>query len=388
MRGEDEGCETTSDNPHNTCIQKSFNARCAESNYATNASEGVDWAVGTMVWTLFDYYGEPPSPGLEVSSTYGQYDLCGFPKAAALWYRTQWLTTISDGPDKTFATSGRHEVHIVESWESPERFPSTQGNETRSVHAYSSAPFVQLLLNGRDQGTKQVLRMVQGPGSYAEWNEVPFEVGRIEAVARAAPSIASPILARDAKQTNGWIAGLRLSVDAPNIITGTGKALLLDGQDVALLRASIVDDLGHVAHLASNNISFRVLSGPGTLLGAHNGDPKSHLPNNLHWYPAYHGLVRAVVRVTSVSARSWDERQLLARIDASGPFVTSMEDAQPIVVEATMQGYPSVTVSIPVSEDMKEAGVLAAASAAAGKPVDFFQTSGPLEAAVETLRWV
>lgn len=36
---------------------------------------------------LFDYYGEPPVGGPEVSSTYGQYDLCGFPKAAAFWYR-------------------------------------------------------------------------------------------------------------------------------------------------------------------------------------------------------------------------------------------------------------------------------------------------------------
>ena len=64
-----------------------------------------------MVWTLFDYYGEPPVGGPEVSSTYGQYDLCGFPKAAAFWYRTQWLLTIPDGPDKTFPTHGKHEVH-------------------------------------------------------------------------------------------------------------------------------------------------------------------------------------------------------------------------------------------------------------------------------------
>ena len=85
MRDEDEGCETTYDNPHKICIQKSFNARCTESNSATNASDGVDYAVGTMVWTLFDYYGEPPVGGPEVSSTYGQYDLCGFPKAAAFW---------------------------------------------------------------------------------------------------------------------------------------------------------------------------------------------------------------------------------------------------------------------------------------------------------------
>jgi len=56
------------------------------------STPGVPWAVGTMVWTLFDYYGEPPVGGPEVSSTYGQYDLCGFPKASAFWYRTQART--------------------------------------------------------------------------------------------------------------------------------------------------------------------------------------------------------------------------------------------------------------------------------------------------------
>ena len=45
-----------------------------------------------MVWTLFDYYGEPPVGGPEVSSTYGQYDLCGFPKAAGPLSLTPALT--------------------------------------------------------------------------------------------------------------------------------------------------------------------------------------------------------------------------------------------------------------------------------------------------------
>merc|ERR1719231_1355003 len=173
MRDEDVGCETLHDNPHKICTQPSFNARCAESNSATNASDGVDYAVGTMVWTLFDYYGEPPTGGAtgrgEVSSTYGQYDLCGFPKAAAFWYRTQWLLTIPDGPDKTFPTGGKHEVHLVESWESPDSWNRTRGNTTRSIHAYSSAPNIELFVNNKSQGIKPVIPMVQGPGSYAEW---------------------------------------------------------------------------------------------------------------------------------------------------------------------------------------------------------------------------
>jgi beta-galactosidase/beta-glucuronidase len=56
MRGEDEGCETEHDNPHSPCDQKAFNGRCLEQ--LVNASDGVDYSAGTMVWTLFDYYGK------------------------------------------------------------------------------------------------------------------------------------------------------------------------------------------------------------------------------------------------------------------------------------------------------------------------------------------
>ena len=90
---------------------------------------------------------EPPVGGPEISSTYGQYDLVGFPKASAFWYRTQWLLTIADGPDKTFPTQGAHEVHIVESWESPDSWNQTKGNATRVIHAYTSAASVELYVN-------------------------------------------------------------------------------------------------------------------------------------------------------------------------------------------------------------------------------------------------
>jgi hypothetical protein len=375
FRDEDEGCETLHDNPHNSCIQPSFNARCAESNSATNASDGVNYAIGTMVWTLFDYYGEPPVGGLEVSSSYGQYDLCGFPKAAAFWYRTQWLLTIPDGPDKTFPTHGSHEVHLVESWESPDSFPSTKGNKTRAIHVYSSAPQVELFVNDKSQGTRDIVTMVEGAGSYAEWTAVPWESGTLKAVALDTNGNG---VAQDQRQTNGDAAALTLTIDAPSAMTGTGDSLVLDGQDAALLRGSVVDAAGSVLHLASNNISFRVVSGPGVVQGSHNGDPHSHEDNSASWSTAYHGLVRAVIRVSSTAARSSRERELLSRIDVHGPMASqappaaSGDDDGPIVVEASSPGFSPVRVSIPVSIDASAAGVMAAAKAAAGKPVDFF----------------
>ncbi len=60
--------------------------------------------------------------------------------AAAFWYRTQWLLTIPDNPDKTFYTKGSQEVHIVESWESPASWYAPTPFHPPAVHeGYGSA---------------------------------------------------------------------------------------------------------------------------------------------------------------------------------------------------------------------------------------------------------
>ena len=47
--------------------------------------------------------------------------------------------------DKPFQTDGKYEVHIVESWESPDHWNETKHNKIRAIHAYSNAPFIELL---------------------------------------------------------------------------------------------------------------------------------------------------------------------------------------------------------------------------------------------------
>jgi hypothetical protein len=141
--------------------------------------------------------------------------------------------------------------------------------------------------------------------------------------------------------------------------------------------------------LSSDNVSFAVVSGPGKLQGTHNGDPHSQLANSAPTHPAYHGLVRAVVRVTSVAARATAERAALAKIDHHGPMAAGASTAaaalvegaqaaaEPIVVEARAPGLAPARVSIPVSTDVEADGILSVAEAGAGKQVDFFATSAP-----------
>ena len=231
-------------------------------------------------------------------------------------------------------------------------------------------------------GARSVRPMVEGPGSYAEWTAVPFAAGSITAVARDAKG--AEVARHTVHTSRGAAVGLTLTIDAPHATTGTGAALLLDGQDAALLRATLVDAAGRRAPLATHNVSFRIVSGPGRVQGAHNGDPRNHEPNDAPWHSAYHGLVRAVVRVTSTAGRDPRERSLLAQIDARGPMAAAAAGgggggaaaaaaaAEPIVVEATADGFAPARVTIPTSADASAAGVLAAAAAAAGKAVDFF----------------
>ena len=54
--------------------QRAFNADCQQSQ--TNATDGVDWAIGTTVWTLFDYYGEPSNGGWPVEYPTLQPRIC------------------------------------------------------------------------------------------------------------------------------------------------------------------------------------------------------------------------------------------------------------------------------------------------------------------------
>ena len=61
------------------------------------------------------------------------------------------------------------------------------------------------------------------------------------------------------------MVGLQLSLDAPSPHTGTGTKVVLDGEDVAMVRATLTDGEGHLVP-TNLNISFVVTSGPGRIV--------------------------------------------------------------------------------------------------------------------------
>ena len=209
-----------------------FNGDCLQQE--VGRSDALEYIAGSMIWTLGDYLGESaPVYYPHVSSSFGAIDLAGFPKAGSRWFEAWWLQSqspLSATSRPTLPTSDM--VHIVESNAPPP--PSTIN---RTIHVYSSAAAVELLVNGASLGVRSNAEWM----GWMEWNVTASTAGNMTAVAR---SQAAAVVATHTRITAAVAAAIVLTNDAPSPTTGTGQRLVLDGHDVALVRATVVDAQG------------------------------------------------------------------------------------------------------------------------------------------------
>jgi hypothetical protein len=353
-------CETqrgeADDIPYNKSLvfYSELNADCQAEQ--TQWALGLNYVAGSFVWTAFDYYGEPDS-WPHVSSSFGSYDLAGFPKAAVYWFRSWWLSNVSDSsPDRPPIPATATVCHIVETWKANPLEPT----KNRTIHVYTNAAFASLALNGAAVAPVAPVKQF----GYATFS-VAFAPGTLIATALAADG--STVLATANRSSWGAPAAVRLSVDVPSLLTGTGSALYLDGEDTALVRATIVDAEGNVCEDAVNPVSFAIASGPGIVIGSGNGDPANQEPNHASTRSAYHGLVRALVRVTQTSAVATPYGDggdaalaLLAAVNVDagrGPMSSKIMPGAmpaPIVVTASADALEGGTVNINTSVDFDD----------------------------------
>ena len=257
---------------------------CRYSNEVSNCtatgllpSDSRAFMAGTYIWSGFDYDVDGHSSGASATATGMLADRVGFLKPLAWWFRAWWLSNISaaDAGRPVLwpsAAARPFTCHIVESWVAP-----PAGNSTRSIHVYSNAAAVQLHLNGKAVGGPADIEFF----GMADFPSVGYAAGNLTAEALDA---SGERMATHSVFTPDGLAGIALTLDAPSPLTGTGSKLVADGQDVAMVRASLVDSTGRPISpqdpKASTNITFRVVSGGGRLLGLHNGDP-SDVPDGL-----------------------------------------------------------------------------------------------------------
>jgi hypothetical protein len=148
---------------------------------------------------------------------------------------------------------------LVESW-------VDAANHTRTLHVYTNAAMVGVAVSGGGAVRSPTLVPMF---SAAVFDSVPFTPGSVTASCFAADG--TTVLATDTAHTPGAAAKIILTIDAPTPRTGTGEALYLDGGDVAMLRATVVDGNGNpCTDDSSTVVHFTVTNGPGVVIGVGN----------------------------------------------------------------------------------------------------------------------
>jgi beta-galactosidase len=200
-----------------------------------------DWIMGGFIWTGFDYRGEPtPFKWPNINSHFGIMDMCGFPKNIYYYYQSWWT-------DKDV-------LHISPHW----NWKGKEG-EKMKVWVNSNAQQVELFVNGKSQGKKEMPR-----NKHLAW-EVIYKPGVLEAVAlKNGKKIKSKVETTDAPYK------IVLSPDR-NIITANGT-------DATVINVTVTDKKGRAVPDAKNLIRFS-LQGDAKFIGVGNGDPSSHEPD-------------------------------------------------------------------------------------------------------------
>jgi beta-galactosidase len=222
---------------------------------------------GSYTWTGFDYKGEPNPYGWpDVSNNTGLLDGCGFPKDKGYYFGSCWL-------DKPM-------VHLLpDSW----NWPGKEGQNIRVI-AFSNARQVELFLNGRSLGIKDVPH-----DSHAEW-QVPFQPGQLLAKA----STDGKTVVTEELETTGAAARIQLSP--------ARTTLHADGEDAVVVPVSLLDGHGRIVPDAVNRVSFQ-LTGGGRILGVGNGNPADHDTDRASERNAFHGHCIVVLQAGSQPAK-------------------------------------------------------------------------------------
>lgn len=216
---------------------------------------------GLFIWTGFDYIGEPaPYGDLAVSSYFGIFDLCGFPKDAYYFYKSQW--------------TAEPMVHILPHWNWKE-------GQQIDVVGYTNCDKVKLYLNNTLIGTKD---FKNSDRLILRW-KVPFSAGNL----RAEGYKNGKLVATDEVKTAGEAAKIELTADRKNITA--------DGKDLSFITVKITDSKGIAVPNADNLVQFEI-EGAGKIVGVGNGNAMSQESAKSNERKAFSGLCQVIIQST------------------------------------------------------------------------------------------
>jgi beta-galactosidase len=251
------------------------------------------WLAGAYVWTGFDYRGEPhPYLWPVINCHFGIMDVCGFPKNNFYYYQAWWT-------DKDV-------LHLYPHWNW-----NGKTGDTINVWCQTNCQQVELFLNSKSQGTRQVAK-----DSHVEWNVV-YEPGVLEAIGiRNGKKIIQKI------ETTGPSYRLVATTDRSQINA--------DEEDICVVNISAVDDKDREVPTADDFIRFKI-EGNGKIIGVGNGNPASHEPDKILSGNYYRRLFNGKCQVIVQASRKTGEIILTASSNVLRPAIFKIQTIQAIV---------------------------------------------------------
>src|SRR5574344_1331965 len=224
----------------------------------------LDKVIGLAYWGMIDYLGE--SQGWPAKGWMnGAFDISLQPKPIAYLLKSMFKPdepTVHIGiVDKDGGKKNWNGINVGTSQMS-ENWNRTAGT-TLSLYTYTNADEVELFVNGKSLGVKK--NDVNDPKvrDKIKWDNVAYESGSIEAVAKKN----GKIVARHRIETTGKAVALKVVPDVER-----WKA---DGMDLQHINVYAVDSKGRQVPDADNLLTFSV-DGDARIVGVINGDLTSN----------------------------------------------------------------------------------------------------------------
>ena len=219
------------------------------------------WMSGMYIWTGFDYMGEPsPYQQQAVSSYFGIFDLCGFPKDSYYFYKSQWTKDPM--------------VHLLPHWNWKE-------GQLVDVVDYTNCYEVKIYLNNQLLETKN---FVNTKKLALRW-KVPFKPG----VIKAEGYLNHKLVATDIVRTADDPSYVNLTADRSSIHA--------DGKDLSFITVKITDKNGTLVPDSDNLVHFEI-EGEGKIVGVGNGNPMSLEAAKGMERRAFSGMCQVIVQST------------------------------------------------------------------------------------------
>jgi beta-galactosidase len=225
---------------------------------------------GQFLWTGVDYLGEADWP--ETTNNQGLFDRAGNWKQQSLQRQSWW----SDKPvvHMVRKSGNAGAGNWVANW-TPEDMNTYSDAK---LQIYSNCDEVELFLNGKSQGVKAK----PANDSPREW-DMTFVKGTVKAVGR---NKGKEVATEEFKTA---------SAPAKLVLTTTQNKLSHNWDDVAIVRATVLDAAGNVCANADNLVKFSI-SGAGLIQAVDNGNIVSHEAYQATERKAYKGSCIAILK--------------------------------------------------------------------------------------------